>query len=90
MQLETKALSIDMILVINLRAACTISVQMNRTVFVLFCLFFRAAPTAYGGSQARVKSELQPLAYTTATATQIQAASATYTTAHGNAGSLTH
>ena len=37
-----------------------------------------------------VKSELQLTAYTTATATQDQAASATYTTAHGNAGSLTH
>ena len=35
------------------------------TLFV-FCLF-RATPMAYGGSEARVKSELQPLAYTTAT-----------------------
>ena len=31
-------------------------------------LFFRATLTAYGGSQARVKSELQLPAYTTATA----------------------
>ena len=39
-----------------------------------------------------VESELQLLAYTTATAMPdpSQAASATYTTAHGNAGSLTH
>ena len=37
-----------------------------------------------------VESELQPPAYTTATAEQIQATSATYTTAHGDAGSLTH
>ena len=43
-----------------------------------------------------VKSELQLLAYTRATATpepqqrQIRAVSVTYTTAHGNAGSLTH
>ena len=36
-----------------------------------------------------VKWELQPLAYTTATAT-IQAESATYTAAHSNARSLTH
>ena len=34
--------------------------------------------------------ELQLLAYTKTTATQIQAASVTYTTAQGNAGSLTH
>ena len=39
-----------------------------------------------------VKSELWLLAYTTATETwdEIQAMSATYITAHGNAGSLTH
>ena len=34
--------------------------------------------------------ELQLLAYATATATLIQATSATYTTAHGNVGSLTY
>ena len=34
-----------------------------------FCFFFlRAAPAAYGGSQARGRLELQPRAYTTATA----------------------
>ena len=37
-----------------------------------------------------VKSELQPLAYTTATATQDPSRSSTYTTAQGNTGSLTH
>ena len=37
-----------------------------------------------------VESELQLPAYTTATVIQIQATSATYTTAHGNAGSPTH
>ena len=36
-----------------------------------------------------VELELQPPAYTTAT-TQDPATSATYTTAHSNAGSLTH
>ena len=51
-------------------------------IFV-FCLF-RAALSAYGGSQARgligdVATSLH----------QIRAASATYTTAHGNTGSLT-
>ena len=35
-------------------------------------------------------SELQLPAYTTATAMQFQAESVTYTTAHGNAGSLSH
>ena len=39
-----------------------------------------------------VESELQLLAYTAATAMQdpSRAGSSTYTTAHGNAGSLTH
>ena len=37
-----------------------------------------------------VKSELQPLAYVTAIATQHRAMSATHTTAHSNAGSLTY
>ena len=54
-----------------------------------FFLLFRATPVAYGGSQAR--------GWIRATATRAQpqqlgnqAASATYTTAHSNAGSLTH
>ena len=42
--------------------------------FFFFSLLFRAAPEAYGSSQPH----------------QIWATSATYTTAHGNAGSLTH
>ena len=37
-----------------------------------------------------VELELQPLAYTTATATWDPAASTTYTTAHGITRSLTH
>ena len=38
---------------------------------MLFCFFllFRAVPVAYGSFQAGVKSELQLLAYATATAT---------------------
>ena len=36
------------------------------------------------------ESELQLPAYTTATATQDRATSATYTAAHGNTGYLTH
>ena len=40
-------------------------------------------------SRLGVKSELQMLAYTTSTC-EIQASSVTYTTAHGNTGTLTH
>ena len=51
-----------------------------------FCLFAfsRAAPAAYGGSQAR-----DPVGAVAASLRQSQAVSATYTTAHGNEGSLT-
>ena len=58
--------------------------------FILFYFlgFFRATSTAYGSSQARVQSELHLLAYATATA--MPAMSVTFSTAHGNAGSLTH
>ena len=53
------------------------------------CCCFRVSPTAYGGSQARglirvIAADLHH------SHSQIQATSATYTTAHGNAGSLTH
>ena len=52
-----------------------------------FLLLFGAAPVAYGSSQARgwigaVATSLQQC--------QIRATSATHTTAHSNAGSLTH
>ena len=61
--------------------------------FYFFCLFAIswAAPAAYGGSQARgltgaVAASLKPEPQQRG----IRAAFATYTTAHGNAGSLTH
>ena len=66
-------------------------------IFIIYLfLLFRAAPAAYGGSQARgligptaaglhYSCQLTPQAQQC----QIQAVSATYTTAHGNAGSLT-
>ena len=41
----------------------------HNTTFFYFFFFFRAAGEAYGSSQARVKLELELLAYTTATAT---------------------
>ena len=59
-----------------------------------FCFFlFRGTPAAYGSSQAprlRVKSELQLLAYTTATATRDLSQVCDYITAPGNTRSLTH
>ena len=42
---------------------------LTGTISLLFFCLFRAAPTAYGGSQLRVKLEPQLPAYTTATAT---------------------
>ena len=56
----------------------------------LFCLF-RAAPAAYGGSQPRGSNWSYSL-WPTPQPQQcrIQATSVTYTTAHGNTGSLTH
>ena len=53
--------------------------------FLSFCHFLGRS-RAYGGSQ----SELQLPAYARATATWDLSLSVTYTTAHGNAGSLTH
>ena len=53
----------------------------------LFCLF-RAASAAYGGSQARVESELQLLAYVTATAMPDPSCVCDLCCS-GNAGSLT-
>ena len=53
---------------------------------IFFFFLFRAAPEAHGGPQARgqIRAALQPLQL------RIQPPSATYTTAHGNAGSLTY
>ena len=60
--------------------------SLNR--FLPFCLFLRAAPAAYGGSQAR--GWIRAVAYTTATAMPDPSHVSAYTTAHGNTGSLTH
>ena len=59
------------------------------STFFFFFDHFRATPSAYGGSQARGQScsrwpTPQPQQH------QIQALSATYTTAHGNTGSSAH
>ena len=64
----------------------------SKSFFYLFIYFFfcllRAAPAACGGSQAR--GLIGAVAYTEPQQHQIQAASATYTAAHGNTGSSTH
>ena len=51
---------------------------------VVFFWLFRAAPAAYGSSQARGQIRATPQQC------GIQAESATYTTAHGNTGSFSH
>ena len=59
--------------------------------FLSFLFFFRAAPMAYGSPQ--VKSQNQDCICQPTPQSQqcrIQAASATYTIAHRNTGSLTH
>ena len=58
--------------------------------FSFFCLFLGLHPWHMEVPRLGVQSELQPLAYATATAMQDPSASATYTTAHCNARSLTH
>ena len=63
--------------------------------FFLFCFvfafcLFRAAPTAYGGPQARgLIGAIATGLHHSARQRQIQAASVTYTTAQGYTGSLT-
>ena len=64
-------------------------VVFQRVFFVFFfAFFFRAAPVAYGGFQARVL--IGAVAMPEPEQRGIQAMSATYITAHGNAASLTH
>ena len=74
------------------KGTCCNSTSLWRTPFfeMYFCLF-RAAPTAYGSSQARgwiraVDADVYPQPQQH----WVWAASVTYTTACGNAGSLTH
>ena len=68
-------------------------VELQRDFFFFFFFFclFRAAPEAFGGSQARGQ-----IRATTAQAMphpqqhQIQAVSVSYTITHSNTGSITH
>ena len=57
--------------------------------FILTFFFFRAAPVTYGSSQARRQLELQLPAKLQPQQCRIQAASVTYTIAHGSMVSLT-
>ena len=75
--------------------AFAVFLEMNITLgflfFFSFCLF-RAVPTAYGGSRARglIGAVAAGLHHSHSKQCQIQAASATHTTAHSISGSLIH
>ena len=64
--------------------------SLSLSLFLLSCLFM-ATPAAYRGSQARglIGAIATGLRHSHSNAV-VRAASATYTTAHGNVGSLTH
>ena len=65
---------------------CSVCQSVRKQAF-----FFEGGTTlAYGSSQARGQIRAISVPYTTATATQVWVTSTTYTTAHGNARSLTH
>ena len=55
-----------------------------------FFFAFWAIPEAYGGSQARDQIRATAAGHSQPQPRQKRAASATYTTAHGNTGSSTH
>ena len=57
--------------------------------FIYFFYFLRAAPTAYGGSQARGRIRATAVGLPTATA-MLDPSYVCYTTAHSNARCLTH
>ena len=61
----------------------------NSALFFFFFFLFRATPAAYGGSQARgpIRAVAAGLYHSHS---NVGSESATYTTAQGNAGSLTH
>ena len=67
----------------------TVSSQVEKPYF-LFYVFLGLHPWDMEVPRIGDESELQPLAYTTATARPDPSASTTYATAQGNAGSLTH
>ena len=65
-------------------------ISFTLTPILLFFLLFRAALVACRGSSLGVKSDLRLQAAPQPQQRRNQAVSSTYTTAHDNAGSLTH
>ena len=74
----------------KLLSVAMVGVFINHTVDFFSFFFFAATPAAFVSSQARVKSELQLRSMPQPWQHQIWVAFATYTTACGNARSLTH
>ena len=70
----------------KLEIGTKISIAILLLLLLLFCLF-RATPMAYGGSQTR--GQIADVAASFHQSHSNVAASATYTTTHGNARSLT-
>ena len=63
---------------------------MEHEVYLFIYLFLEPHPQHSEVPKLRIESELQQPAYATATAMPILDESATSSTAHGTAGSLTH
>ena len=83
---QTVLVSLDLLFC----CGCCFFIYLFILFFCLF-LFLWAAPAAYGGSQARDRIGAVAAGSTPEPQQRgIQAASATYTAAHGNAGWLTH
>ena len=69
----------------------TSRIKLASTFFFCRFAFSRAAPMAYGGSQARdLILAVAAGLHQSHSQCGIRATSVTYTTAHSNAGSLTH
>ena len=92
-----------MLVYLNWKMKCTLFInglstkvkrqRLSDSIFLFFCLFTfsRAAPMSYGGFQARGLigcCSCRPMPQPQQRG--MWATSGTYTTAHGNAGSLTH
>ena len=79
------------ILELSYHKYCSHSIIRIINLFIIFLNLFRAASAACGSSQARgwIRAVAAGLHHSHSN-TQTRAASTTYTTAHGNAGSSTH
>ena len=74
----------------NYRPISLMNVDAIYSTTKFFLVFLGPHPWHMGSPRLGFDSELQLLAYTTATAMQDPSASVNYTTAHGDDGSLTH